>query len=242
MKQKQRITLFGMVVIALIFGACGGDSGNNSKETEGDSSSSAECTNTYGTNAVTDCRDGQTYTTVTIGTQTWMAENLNYAVDSSWCYASSADSCAKYGRLYQWASAMGLSATYNSTSASGVISTPHQGVCPAGWHIPTDAEWTILENAVGSEDVAGTALKSVSGWDEGGNGTDTYGFSVLPAGTRYSNGAFGYVGYYANFWSAAENGTDYAYYWFLDYYYTDMTTGYSSKGNACSVRCLKDAE
>jgi len=253
MKQKQRIAFFGVVAVALILAACDSDSGNNSSESEGDSSSSVflssstplsssveVCTNTYGTNTVTDCRDNQTYKTVVIGTQTWMAENLNYAVDSSWCYESSVDSCAKYGRLYQWASAMGLSATYNTTSASGVISTPQQGVCPVGWHIPTDAEWTTLGNTVGGEDVAGTALKSTNGWYNDGNGTDTYGFSALPAGRRYYYGSFYYVGGYADFWSATEYDTDLAYGWYLGYGIAGMYANYYDEDGAFSVRCLKD--
>jgi len=88
---------------------------------------------------------------------------------------------------------MALPAAYNEATWGGSDAN-HQGVCPAGWHIPTDAEWTILENAVGGEDVAGMALKSTSGWNEGGNGTDVYGFSALPAGDRYSSGNFGDVG------------------------------------------------
>jgi len=242
MKQKQWIAFLGMVAVALILAACDSDSGNNGSEMVGDSSSSVECTNTYGTNTVMDCRDGQTYRTATIGTQTWMAENLNYAVDSSWCYENSVDSCAKYGRLYQWASAMGLSATYNSSSVSGVISTPQQGVCPAGWHIPTNAEWTTLENTVGGGDVAGTVLKSMSGWNEGGNGTDAYGFSAFPAGYRNGYGGFGSVGRYARFWAVTEVDTLRAYNLYL--YYDDAYMGTSSDGKliAFSVRCLKDAE
>ena len=243
---KQRLLILCIAAVALIFAACGGDSGNNGSGMERDSSSSSSsgalCTNTYGTNTVTDCRDNQTYKTVTISTQMWMAENLNYAVDSSWCYNNSADSCAKYGRLYQWAGAMGLSVIYNSTSATGVISTPQQGVCPAGWHIPTDPEWTTLENTVGGGDVAGTALKSVSGWDEGGNGTDAYGFSAFPAGYRNGYGGFGSVGRYAHFASATTTEVDTlrAYNRYL--YYEDAYMGTSSDGKfiAFSVRCLKD--
>jgi uncharacterized protein (TIGR02145 family) len=206
------------------------------------SSSVAACSNTYETNTVKDCRDNQTYKIVVIGTQTWMAENLNYAVDSSWCYDSSADNCTKYGRFYQWASAMGLSATYNSTSASGVISTPQQGVCPAGWHIPTNGEWTTLENTVGGEEVAGRALKNTRGWEDDGNGTDAYGFSALPPGYRIYNGLFYNVGYSADFWSATENATGTAYYRDLDYYDANVYTCDNRKDYAFSVRCLKDAK
>jgi len=197
---------------------------------------------TYG--EIMDTRDGQVYKTVVIGTQTWMAENLNYKVDSSWCYTNSVDSCAKYGRLYQWASAMGLSAIYNSTSASGVISTPHQGACPAGWHIPTKAEWSSLENSVGGIGTAGTALKSTSGWYHDGNGTDAYGFSALPVGYRaYSNNAefFSGTGSYAFFWSATELGYDYAYHRHLDQSYAGIDVQVCSDENvAYSVRCLLD--
>jgi len=195
------------------------------------SSSIAVCTNTYGTNTVTDCRDNQTYKTVVIGTQTWMAENLNYAVDSSWCYENSVDSCAKYGRLYQWAAAMALHAPWGESDVN------HQGVCPAGWHIPTDAEWITLQIAVG-EDVAGTALKNTSGWYEDGNGTDAYGFSALPGGYRNYYGSFGSVGSSALFWSATEGSIGYAY--TRDLYYSSADMGNYDKAYALSVRCIKD--
>ncbi len=219
-----------MVAVALILAACGGDSSTGGVGGGGSDG------------MLTDSRDGQTYKTVVIGTQTWMAENLNYAVDSSWCYENSADNCAKYGRLYQWASAMALPAAYNEATWGGSDAN-HQGVCPAGWHIPTNAEWTTLENTVGGENVAGTALKSTSGWDEGGNGTDAYGFSALPAGNRYNySGSFGDVGYRANFWSATEYGTGYAYGRYLYYGRAHMDAGYEYKHDPFSVRCLKDAK
>jgi len=212
------------------------------------SSSIGVCTNTYGTNTVTDCRDNQTYKTAVIGTQTWMAENLNYADSvammnlkgNSWCYNNSADSCTKYGRLYIWTAAMNIASSYQSASAAAVIFTPQQGVCPTGWHIPTNAEWTTLEDAVGGEDVAGTALKSTSGWNSNGNGTDAYGFSALPAGGR-SGGLFFNAGNFVNFWSATESNGSGASLWVLYYSYGDF---YGSndiiKNNGFSVRCLKD--
>jgi uncharacterized protein (TIGR02145 family) len=235
MKQKQRITLLGMVAAALILAACGGDSSTGGVGGGSDG-------------MLTDSRDGQVYYTVVIGTQTWMAENLNYAVDSSWCYENSADSCAKYGRLYQWAAAMALPAAYNEATWGG-YDVNHQGVCPAGWHLPTNTEWTTLENAVGGDDVAGTALKSTSGWYDDDEyfvpGMDTYGFSMLPAGDRYSNGYFYKVGIGTYFWSATEFGTGNAYTRNFDYdcEYSDSGMGTDSdfiKNIALSVRCLKN--
>jgi len=186
------------------------------------------------------------YKTVTIGTQTWMAENLNYAdsiampnlAGNSWCYENIADSCAKYGRLYTWTGAMNIASSYQSASASAVISTPQQGVCPSGWHIPTDDEWTTLETGVGGSGTAGTKLKSTGGWYDSGNGTDSYGFSALPAGYRYSYGSF-YAGVHAYFWSATEYDADDAYSRYLYVGTASVYTGYS-KAFAFSVRCVKD--
>ena len=86
---------------------------------------------------------------------------------------------------------------------------PVRGVCPAGWHLPSDAEWETLFTAVGGTTVAGTKLKSKSGWYNNGNGMDTYGFSVLPAGIR--DGSYRTAGKGANFWSSTENSSSYAY-------------------------------
>jgi len=202
---------------------------------------------TYG--EITDDRDGQVYKTVVIGTQTWMAQNLNYADSAamtnlngnSWCYNNNADSCAKYGRLYTWTTAMNIAGSYKSASASAVISSPHQGVCPAEWHIPTDEERTILENAVGGLDSVGTMLKSTSGWANEGNGSDTYGLSVLPAG-YYSVGVFYRIKDEAKFWSTGEYGTTRAHYWGFVHNVAFGLVGYNFKHTAYPVRCLKDSE
>jgi uncharacterized protein (TIGR02145 family) len=152
----------------------------------------------------TDSRDGQTYKAVKIGPQWWMAQNLNYSmgVDSSWCYNDSTANCIKNGRLYQWTSAMSLDTTFLSSSWNG--SLPRQGVCPSQWHVPTDSEWENLMNSVGGIGVAGHVLKSVSEWNNGGSGIDSFGFDALPAGVRNFSGGYYYEGTHTNFWSATQ--------------------------------------
>ncbi|MCK9182721.1 MAG: fibrobacter succinogenes major paralogous domain-containing protein [Fibrobacteraceae bacterium] len=139
-----------------------------------------------------DSRDNQVYKTVVIGTQTWMAENLNYKVDSSWCYMDSAGYCEKYGRLYQWGAAMDLDVAYNSKMRGG-SEVDYQGICPSGWHIPDTTEWQTLHDYVeanNGDDSVATSLKSTSGWDAGDDGTDAFGFSALPVGWRDDDGGF----------------------------------------------------
>ena len=173
--------------------------------------------------SLTDSRDGQIYKTVTIGSQTWMAQNLNYETVNSYCYRDSASYCTKYGRLYTWAAA---------TSA-----------CPSGWHLPTQTEWNTLFAAVGGSSTAGTKLKSTTGWNSSDNsvsGTDAYSFSALPAGYRGYNWGYYYGGYYADFWSSTEDDYDYAYHMSLDYNYDNAFLYSYYKYYGFSVRCVKD--
>jgi len=151
---------------------------------------------------LTDTRDNKVYRTVKIGTQIWMAQNLNYQVDSSWCPSGIASNCATYGRLYRWSSAMALSNHYDSTAWGGPL--PHQGACPSGWHVPSDTEWSTLVQYVDSA-TSGTKLKANSSLWNTNTGTDGYGFSVLPAGIRYIGGTFYGLGIYAFIWSSSEN-------------------------------------
>jgi uncharacterized protein (TIGR02145 family) len=179
--------------------------------------------------ALTDSRDGKTYKTVVIGGQRWMAENLNYATSDSWCYNNMNEICDVYGRLYN--------------RSAAIIA------CPAGWHLPTEEEWTELVNFVDSS-TAGAKLKSKSpDWD----GTDDYGFSAMPGGTRYSDGSFDDFGSWGNWWtarySAVSSGT-YPYYTSYIYTMLSMRTGREDaffrisssdyNNSAESVRCLQD--
>ena len=199
--------------------------------------------------SLTDERDLKTYKTVVIGTQTWMAENLDYAdsinypsmTGRNWCYKNSLDSCAKYGRLYTWATAMDSAGTFSTNGKNcGYDRTcsptyPVRGICPEGWHLPTKAEFDTLFTAVGGKSIAGKMLKSQTGWKQNDNGIDGYGFSALPAGLRIYNGPGA-----AFFWSATAINSSYAYYMSLNFNVEFADLSYYYKNIAFSVRCLKD--
>jgi len=156
-----------------------------------------------------------------IGNQTWMGKNLDRATADSKCYNNSADSCAKYGRLYTWADA--------------------KTACPKGWRLPTDDEWETLVDYAGGDEVAGGKLKSTSGWYNNGNGTDEYGFSALPGGNgNYSGGDFSNVGYGGSWWSATEYDAGYAWYRHMDCLNEYVYRYNCYKSYLFSVRCLQD--
>jgi len=185
---------------------------------------------------LTDSRDGQLYRTVKIGTQTWMAQNLNYAGTSGSvgaCYDSLSSNCTTYGRLYTWTEVM-AGASSSASSPSGV-----QGLCPSGWHVPSDAEWTKLTDTTLSSSTAGTVLKSTSGWSTN-TGTDAYGFRVLPAGFRYNDGTFGFLGDIAYFWSSSEYDASYAWARYFDDGSACVYSYHYSESNGFSLRCLEN--
>jgi uncharacterized protein (TIGR02145 family) len=232
MNYKKIFNVVGVVAVAVVFSV-----GCNKPEDPPEEPVIPAVTPTPTKTDFTDVRDGKTYKKVTIGKQTWMAENLNYEAGGSKCYNNSADSCAKYGRLYDWNTAMN-GASSSSLSPSGV-----QGVCPAGWHIPSDDEWTALMSAVGGASTAGTKLKSTSGWndyqEESGNGTDQYGFSALPVGTGNSTG-FGLAGNTCYWWSATDCDAGCAWSRSMDYNRDYVNRGSSGNNYLMSVRCLQD--
>ena len=188
--------------------------------------------------------EGQTYKTVKIGTQTWMAENLNYdpGTGNSACYDNQPSNCATYGRLYDWSTAMALPSSCNESDCSGSIQSKHRGICPSGWHLPSDAEWTVLTDYVGGSSNAGTKLKATDGWKNNGNGTDEYGFSALPGGNSKSSGSsFGDVSTHGSWWSATEHGASSAYDRGMHYGNGGVGWGYYSKeATLYSVRCIQD--
>jgi len=215
-----------------------------------------------------DTRDGQTYRTVTIGAQTWMAENLNFAVDSSWHfqgidstepapadgYAYSSDSLGtKYGRYYTWNAAMALP----DSCLGAFCQAPQQGVCPAGWHIPDSADWAGFHPDLGdaalllSDTTYDLALKAVKGWGrysallvsngyEASTGLDLLGFRALNSGAMFSRdvGGLGWDWPWC-WWSRSESSA----YGAWSYGWTTpwhLTVLAGSKSYALTVRCLKD--
>src|SRR5574344_1416783 len=180
----------------------------------------------------TDSRDGNEYNWAQIGNQVWMAENLAYlpsvnmvadgSEDAAGSYyyvygydgtnvadAKATDNYATYGVLYNWTAAMDGEAS-STTNPSGI-----QGVCPTGWHLPSDAEWTVLTDYLGGESVAGGKLNETgtTHWNSPNTGaTNETGFTALPGGYRRSNGSFLNIGYLGHWWSATEFNTSNAWY------------------------------
>lgn len=195
-----------------------------------------------GTGIITDF-DGNSYNTVTIGTQEWMAENLkttHYSNgkaiqsitdntswsnlgenDEAYCYyENSTNKRETYGALYTFAAA--------------------KDACPTGWHLPTDEEWTTLETFVNRDGYFCNALKATFGWSSEGKGTDNYGFSALPGGTRSNEGQFHYAGDYGNWWGYTTNSTSYAYRREIHNSTANIFRNYDNKSAGNSVRCVKD--
>ena len=209
---------------------------------------------TYGT--MTDSRDGKTYKTVKIGNQTWMAENLNYADSAktpslkgkSWCFYNDSLKCGVTGRLYSWAAAIDSVKLAKDTvnpldcgfGKTCTLPARVQGICPTGWHLPDTTEWNALFTAVGGRSTAATALKSQTGWNNNGNGTDAFGFSALPAGGGGDDGLYDNEGYLTVFWSSTVYGSNYAYNMYLIYDVDAAGLADNNGYNGFSVRCLKD--
>jgi len=180
--------------------------------------------------------EGYIYPTIVIGTQTWMVKNLNYNASGSKCYDNKKSNCAIYGRLYDWATAMALPDSCNSSSCS--VGTNHQGICPEGLHIPSYDEWITLINVIGSSSLAGRYLKALTGWNSGGNGEDKYGFAALPGG-HGGFGGFVNVGNIGHWLSAT--GDTRSTFQCLNMWSNDaVDKAFFDKRSLFSVRCVQD--
>jgi uncharacterized protein (TIGR02145 family) len=247
MKAKSFFSVGVLLAVAFTFSCSspddgeGGGGSSSSVGGKGDLSSSGGSVSTCSAN----------FRTVTIGTQTWAAENLNCDVGGSKCYDNDPTNCAKYGRLYDWSTAMALPSSCNSTSCSSQIQSKHKGICPFGWHIPSNVDWDKLyryaDGTSGTESpysspLAGRYLKATSGWNDSGNGTDQYGFSALPGGHGHSDDSFYIVGSYGNWWSASEYEYNSGHAYYQDMYYDGESAncGIFDKSFLRSVRCVQD--
>jgi len=196
-------------------------------------------------NPLTDTRDGKTYNTVLIGAQCWFAQNLNVGAKilgstnqtnnnilEKFCYNDDENMCDVYGGLYQWDEAMHYSTTEGA-----------KGICPTGWHLPTDAEWTTLTNFLGGEPIAGGKMKEAGTthwYTPNAGATNSSGFTALPGGIRGLIGGFGNLPYNTYIWSSSQKDADYAWNRHLDYGEENVTRYDSQKTYGFSVRCIKD--
>ena len=195
---------------------------------------------------ITDMRDGQIYNTLFINNQCWFAQNLNVGtkilgsleqtnngIIEKYCNSDNDANCSIYGGLYQWNEMM----QYTTTEGA-------QGICPTGWHLPTDAEWTVLTNFLGGESIAGGKMKEsgIVHWNAPNTGaTNESGFTALPGGTRGSPGSFNSIGGDAHFWSSSQ---EYLTHSFERYLIFNNASAYrvtdASKSCGLSARCIRD--
>lgn len=204
--------------------------------------------------SLTDTRDSQTYKIVTIGNQTWMAENLNYRYiqktykggdmdTSSYCYDNDIANCNQYGRLYLWSAAMDSAGIFsqNGVGCGYFWTCTHsytvRGICPEGWHLPSRIEWQSLIDNTAAFGGKYNVLKSATGWKE--DYADVFSFTALPAG-RWdgSNNSFNRKGSYAFFWSSTEDKSG-SYAYLLELSGHTLSANYYKK-DGFSVRCVKD--
>ncbi|SHK80050.1 fibrobacter succinogenes major paralogous domain-containing protein [Fibrobacter sp. UWB12] len=207
--------------------------------------------------SLTDARDGQTYRTVKIGEQTWMAENLNYAdstqtpslLNRNWCYGNNPENCKTYGRLYSWTAA--IDSVKLSQDPDDPLDCGYgkrcflwgrvQGICPEGYHLPDTTEWSTLVAAVGGWNNAGKVLKSQVGWPYF-KGSDDYGFSALAGGIRHHNKDFEAIDGSTYFWASTEKTSENTAQVYSIHIGNNRINSFVDgyKDNGYSIRCIKD--
>lgn len=257
----ERSVVAAIACLFLVLAACGDAASSSPAETENpiDLSSvpqatpcKTDSTDTCEYGTLTDDRDGQTYKTVKIGDQWWMAENLNLETPNSFCWGDNPEKCELYGRLYLWSAVMDSAAVWSTNGVNCGFGRecdpvyPVYGLCPRGWHVPTFNEWRTLFGAVGGVqdsislyqiENAGKILKSSGNWLYF-TGIDSFGFNALPAGFK----GVGYTHEYrdAYFWTSSEE-------WKYDVIVIKLTEFEDkammtrwNKDMGLSVRCVKN--
>ena len=184
--------------------------------------SNCDCAGDIIYGSLTDPRDGQNYLTIEIGSKTWMAENLNYEIGTTWCFDDDPINCTIYGKMYDWHTA--------------------QVACPVGWHLPTIEEWDETIAYLGGSTIAGGTMKSTQGWNTPNTGaSNSSGFTGLPGGCKSVTGSFSMIGMMGFWWSATQSGN-------VNNVYTPVLNTLSEEalkptnhqGDGFSLRCLKD--
>jgi uncharacterized protein (TIGR02145 family) len=210
-----------------------------------------------GTDSLTDSRDGKIYPTVLIGTQCWFKKNINvgtrisvtgnqtnFGIIEKYCYNDADSNCDVYGGLYQWAEVVQyLNGATNTSSWNPVPTGNVQGVCPEGWHIPTDAEWLTLTTFLGGTNSAGGKMKEtgLTHWATPNTGaTNESGFTALPGGYRDANGTSNSIFHYDYNWSGTEVTPSSAWVRYLGFDNSTATRDSSDKSLGFSVRCIND--
>ncbi len=252
-----------VVLLALSFASCTGECCNGECSQEGLSQSDCyieppqcDSDSTYSLNNIIYgpevTHDNKVYKTVAIGEQIWFAENLNamHTAENgkSWCNHDDPANCDKYGRLYDWATAMNLPSDCNERSCTDDIQPKHRGICPDGFHIPSDDDWNTLMKTTGDSLTAGKKLRTKSGWADSFNcnyGTDDYGFSALRSGYRVPDNSsiWGGPDYYGSsgswWWSSNSNFYNASCWSIFANYESVIRSGYD-KYYGFSVRCVQD--
>ena len=242
--------VIGVIVVAIAAYRIGAHVAKAAKQESPDAQNNTpyeECLNKnskafkYGT--FTDARDGETYHTVKIGNQVWMAENLRFKAEGSFAAGNDEANVKKFGRLYTWTSALDIPAEFVDQSPAKDLAMyekmkdkNYQGIAPEGWHIPSNKEWEELMGNVDSRS-NGAEFRSACVWQKPGK--DSLGFFALPAGYRFDDGSFRHFGRRARFWSKDEYGKANAYRLSITENSVDIEGVYRS--DALSVRCVKNA-
>jgi uncharacterized protein (TIGR02145 family) len=171
-------------------------------------------------------------------------EQTNNGTVEKYCYNDNESNCDVYGGIYQWGEVVQyLNGASNTTSWNPAPTGNVQGICPTGWHLPSNAEWDVLVNSQGGSAIAGGPLKEAgtAHWQSPNTGaTNNSGFTALPGGQRWNSGAFFYLTQNASLWASTENNSTNGFYRGLHHDLVGVTTYTGGKIYGSSSRCLKD--